>query len=514
MKTRAMMTTLFIAAFFFTACENSIRSKIVDSDKPANDSDAADDSSALDDTPLIDDSDEAAPDTVEDIDTARPDGDTIDSVCVEHWDCSEGMFCKRPIDACDEPGVCAILPPACDESWAPVCGCDGMTYSNECTANAGSHNVAYAGECQAGKICVDTTDCDPGSYCLTPTGMCGGEGTCTPYPDAECADTADIVCGCDGSAYTNYCFAQEKGVSIAHWGPCGTMVSCTANKQCTETEYCAKDIGDCDETTKGRCDLRPIGCEEISALILVCGCNGITYDHPCFAYNGGTNISHEGACEGENICLNNDDCEPTEFCKKVLGLCDTGSGVCEPRPETCPLAAPITEPVCGCDGLDYSDECNANTAGMNIASTGSCADAIPKSSLTYSYRADGTPQVTAHILVARSAEETLEYNEATVVEKVSTGISNIFLRVTYGYTTPAPGQENIIVQLALPRTSEVPYAVQIDGGESYVRWLDAMGNTKIEFIGTVSITLYETGDFPNYTITALDFFGEGLVPKP
>ncbi len=510
--------TLFLCAamLLFAACENATISKFADTDKLTADTDTTtDDTTIADNEATVTDTDAAVPDDAEDVDTARPDDDTLDAVCIEHWDCSEGMFCKRGIGSCGDPGVCTPLPLACDENYAPVCGCDGMTYSNECSANAGSHNVAYDGECQPGKLCVDTADCDPDEYCLTASGMCGGEGTCTPYPDAECSNTVDLICGCDGSTYNNYCYAQAKGESIAHWGPCGSMITCTTNKQCTETEYCAKDLGVCDGTTDGGCDLRPVDCELISALILVCGCDNVTYDHPCFAYAAGVNLMHDGACEGEDLCLINDDCGETEFCKKDIGVCDTGSGACELRPEACPLTAPIGEPVCGCDGLDYFDECNANTAGVNAAFTGACADATPKSSLIYSYRADATPQVTAHILAAKSAEETIEYSEATVVEKVNTNPVSIILRVTYGNVTdPVPGQENVIVQVSLPRTSNVPYTVNIDGGTNYVRWLDAVGNTKVDLVGSVNITAYETdNNFPDYTVTALDFFGEGLVPK-
>lgn len=433
MRTAPVLALLFVTLLTLAACENVTASKPLDTDSLAADTDTTvgdADTTASDNT---------LPDTAEDIDTARPDEDTIEAVCVEHGDCSDGMYCERGNGFCDGPGVCAFMPEGCDENYDPVCGCDGATFPNACAAAA-------------------------------------------------------------------------AGSNIRHDGPCGSMIPCTTDKQCTETEFCAKPFGACAEEAQGACDLKPVDCDISGESALVCGCDGTTYLHPCLAYAAGVNVDREGACEGEDVCMTNDACAETEFCKKAEGVCGNYTGLCEPRPEACPMAFGME--ICGCDGNTYIDECNAHAVGMNVAFSGACEDAVPRSSLTYSYRADGTPQVTAHIFMALGIGETLSYSEASTVEKVN-GIADIVLRVTYGnFSAPAPGQENIIVQLSLPRTANVPYAVNIDGGGNYVRWLDAMGNTKGELVGVVTITAYDNDDnFPDYTVTALDFFGEQLVPK-
>lgn len=64
--------------------------------------------------------------------------------------CDAGEFCKFPDGECgagDQSGECMTLPEVCLEVFAPVCGCDGTTYGNECEASAAGVSVQTQGQC-------------------------------------------------------------------------------------------------------------------------------------------------------------------------------------------------------------------------------------------------------------------------------------------------------------------------------------------------------------------------------
>lgn len=120
--------------------------------------------------------------------------------CIGDLDCTGPAFCARR-DCIDVGGTCTALPVVCEEEAAPVCGCDGITYWNDCLRRAAGITAKRFGECDPGvaQTCGGkeqhgpgpgpaSEHCPAGTFCarLLPPVLPGPPSTCPPEVWGSC----------------------------------------------------------------------------------------------------------------------------------------------------------------------------------------------------------------------------------------------------------------------------------------------------------------------------------------
>jgi hypothetical protein len=147
----------------------------------------------------------------------------------------------------------------------------------------------------------------------------------------------------------------------ASGGDAGTDAASGEDAATGEDAAMPSDAGEQRDMCASSCPETPPGCT-LGPSTDPCVCPPVICD------DGGTGANLGDPCGGRA-----GPCEAGLFCNFTAdfdcGEAD-GMGVCEQRPEFCTR---IFMPVCGCDGNDYSNACEAQRGGTDVRSDGMCS---------------------------------------------------------------------------------------------------------------------------------------------
>lgn len=254
-----------------------------------------------------------------------------------------------------QPGevVCAVKGPVVCSGVACSGGEDCCHVTGRCFAT--SNRTACptpAFDAGSGLVsCGSSSECSTDYFCIgADRNLCGGPGFCQPVSNCGfCSGVGSTcaVCGCNGVTYNSVQEACVAGVrATIRRGACG-VVGPTGVTNCGRDEQCGAGSRCCAKSGKCYLAAESWRCEDLDGSIPDCRRNE---DCPSGAGGGpaATQWCSGSGCAGE-------------------------IGQCANRVASSSCSGTV-EPVCGCNGLTYVNECWARAAGVRVASRTSCPD--------------------------------------------------------------------------------------------------------------------------------------------
>ncbi|XP_064610786.1 agrin-like isoform X2 [Liolophura sinensis] len=256
--------------------------------------------------------------------------------------CDHGATCvvKRGLPVCECP--------TCSEEFKPVCGTDGISYTNECKLRIENCERKTYVEVRQQGLCngCSQVKCDFYSVCESD----GKQARCVC--PSQCVQVESKVCGTDGVTYQNECelkvaaCTKKQLITIVSVGECDlcNKVKCKFGAKCenglcvcpmtcpsTYDPVCASD----EQTYKNECEMRMVACSQSIELDAI-------FNRECDTYEMSGSGSGDEVCD-ETTCNFGGTCALTA---------DNEHGC------TCNFnCEAVREVVCGSDGSTYGNEC-------------------------------------------------------------------------------------------------------------------------------------------------------------